>query len=688
MAKLARVRNIGVVAHIDAGKTTVTERFLYYSGRIHRMGEVHDGEAQMDWMPQEQERGITITAAATTFDWDPADWSDKFPGIRGKHDIHLIDTPGHVDFTMEVERSLRVLDGVVVVFCGVGGVEPQSETVWNQAEKFGVPRIAFVNKMDRVGADYWRAVEDIEKRLGAKTASLQIPMGAEETFKGVVDLVNMDCITWEGKGDEPARGPIPDDLLEAAEEAREKLLEVVADLDDDVAEAFLEGEQIAPKMIHSALRKGCIDNSIVPLFCGSALRNRGVQPLLDGVVAYLPSPLDIPPVSGLEPGTGEEVTREANDREPLAALSFKVKMEQGRKMVYLRVYSGTLSPGDELLNVRLGKKEKVARLLRLHANRRERIKKCGAGSIVAAMGLKLAATGDTLTALDHPLLLERIDTYEPVISRAIEPRTLAEKEKLDFALSKVVAEDPTFLVREDKETGQTLINGMGELHLDIIVDRLVLEYNVEARVGKPQVMYRETVKQEGIGESTFQRQLEDDIVFGHARVRVEPLERGGGVTFEVAVPDDPPVPPGITEAAMEGLRNAASTGEQSGFPLADVKITLLETNLSEGAAKDVGYTVAAGEAFRQACREAGSLLLEPIMDVEVIVPEEFMGEVIGDLNARGGQIEELGFRGAKRLVRVKVPMRRMFGYSTAVRSLSQGRANFTMQFGMFGTPGD
>ena len=674
MAKLERVRNIGVVAHIDAGKTTVTERFLYYSGRIHRMGEVHDGEAQMDWMPQEQERGITITAAATSFEWD-------------KHEIHLIDTPGHVDFTIEVERSLRVLDGVVAVFCGVGGVEPQSETVWNQAEKFGVPRIAFVNKMDRVGADYWRVVGEIEKRLGARTASLQIPIGAEDSFEGIIDLVKMEAIRWTGKGEEPQYGAIPEALQEQAEEARERLVEAVAELDDDLAELYLEGQPIEPSQIHAALRQGCIDNKVVPVFCGSALRNRGVQPLLDAVVKYLPSPLEVPPMTGVVPGTGEQAVRRPNDREPLAALAFKVKMEQGRKMVYLRIYSGTLAAGDDVLNVRLGKKEKVARLLQLHANRRERIKKCGAGSIVAAMGLKLAGTGDTLTHRDHPLLLEQIDTYEPVISRAIEPRTLAEKEKLDFALSKVVAEDPTFLVREDEETGQTLINGMGELHLDIIVDRLLLEYNVEARVGKPQVMYRETVKEIGVGENTFERRLEDDLVYGHARVQVEPLARGAGLEFATQLPPEPPIPHGVLEAAMEGLHDAAISGVESGFPLADVKITLLETRLTEAASKEVGYTVAAGEAFRRACREASPALLEPIMDLEVVVPEEFMGEVIGDINSRSGAIEDLGYRGDKRLITAKVPMRQLFGYSTVVRSLTQGRANFSMQFARFDTAG-
>ena len=670
MAKLARVRNIGVAAHIDAGKTTVTERFLYYSGKTHRMGEVHDGEAQMDWMPQEQERGITITAAATSFEWD-------------KHEIHLIDTPGHVDFTIEVERSLRVLDGVVMVFCGVGGVEPQSETVWNQAQKFGVPRIAFVNKMDRIGADFWRVVKDIDQRLDTRTACVQIPIGAEDSFKGVVDLVRREAITWTGQGETSEVSAVPEELAEEVEQARDKLVEACADLDDDLAEKYLEGEEIEDKLIYQALRKGCIENQLVPLFCGSALRNRGVQPLMDGVVKYLPSPLDVPPVSGTVPHSGELVARAPSDKEPLAALSFKVKMEQGRKMVYLRIYSGVMRAGGDVLNVREGKKEKVARLLQLHANRRERIKEAGPGSIVAAMGLKLAGTGDTLTDPEHPLLLERIDTYETVISRAIEPRTLAEKEKLDFALDKVAMEDPTFLVREDEETGQTLISGMGELHLDIIVDRLVREYNVEARVGKPQVMYRETVRGEGHGESTFERQVEDDLLFGHARVLVQPQERGAGVSFEVALPAEPPTPPAVLDAALEGLHAAATTGVDSGFPLADVKITLQEVALREGPVREVGYTVAAGEAFRRACREAKPALLEPIMDVEVIVPEEFMGEVIGDLNSRSGQIEELGFRGDKRLVNAKVPMRQMFGYANAVRSLSQGRANFTMQFAKF-----
>ncbi len=675
MAKLERVRNIGVVAHIDAGKTTVTERFLYYAGKIHRMGEVHDGEAQMDWMPQEQERGITITAAATTFEW------------RG-HELHLIDTPGHVDFTIEVERSLRVLDGVVVVFCGVGGVEPQSETVWHQAEKFGVPRLAFVNKMDRVGANFYAVVDEIQKRLGARPVPVQIPIGAEETFQGVIDLVDQRAFIWTGTPDEPPQEvPVPDRLQLEVETAREKLVEAAGDMDDGVAELFLEGKPIEPTVLRAAIRKGCIANKLVPVFCGSALRNRGIQRLLDGVVDYLPSPLEVPPAQGSAPGTGERVERRPSDKEPLTAMAFKIQMDQGRKMVYLRIYSGKLRPGDEILNVRLGKREKVARLLQIHANRRERIDLAGAGSIVAAMGLKLAGTGDTVTHPDHPIMLERIDAYEPVISRAIEPKTLAEKEKLDFALAKIVDEDPTFKVREDEETGQTLISGMGELHLDIVVDRLLREYNVEARVGKPQVVYRETVTATGEADATFERKLDEELVFGHARVRVEPLPRGAGVSFESAVPAEPPVSPSVLATALEGLKDAATSGVTAGYPLVDVKVTLLAVGTREGLTSTVGYKVAAGEAFRRACHEAKPSLLEPIMDLEVTVPEEFMGEVIGDVQSRSGVIEDVGFRGGQRLVKAKVPMRSLFGYSTRVRSLTQGRALFTMQFAKFDVAG-
>lgn len=671
MAKLERMRNIGIAAHIDAGKTTVTERFLYYSGRIHRMGEVHDGEAQMDWMPQEQERGITITAAATTFEW------------RG-YEIHLIDTPGHVDFTIEVERSLRVLDGVVIVFCGVGGVEPQSETVWGQAEKFGVPRIAFVNKLDRIGANFEAVVEEIQSKLGARPVKVQLPIGIEDTFQGVIDLIQMKAFVWpNSECQEPVEQAIPRELMEQAELAREKLIESAADFDDTVADLFLEGKPIEAKQLKAAIRKGCVTNRLIPVFCGAALRNRGIQPLIDGAVDYLPSPLDVPPAIGVEPGTNAQVERKPLDKEPLAALVFKIQMDQGRKMCYLRIYSGTLEPGMELLNVRENKREKIARLLQIHANRRERIQRAGAGNIVAAMGLKLAKTGDTLCDPEHPVLLERIDSYEPVISQAIEPRTLAEKEKLDFALAKIVDEDPTFRVSIDDETGQTLISGMGELHLEIIVDRLQREYKVEGRVGKPQVVYRETVKTEGINEHTFERKLEEEVVYGHAKVQVVPLPRGVGSTFTTKLPETSLIPQQIVQAAMEGLREAATSGVTTGFPLVDVGVTLLNINPKEGISSMVGYKIAAGEAFRRACRAAEPTLLEPIMEVEVTVPEEFMGEVLGDLNSRSGHIEEVGFRGGKRMLRALVPMRQMFGYSTKVRSLSQGRANFTMRFAKF-----
>jgi elongation factor G len=593
-----------------------------------------------------------------------------------------------VDFTIEVERSLRVLDGVVVVFCGVGGVEPQSETVWHQAEKFCVPRLAFINKMDRVGANFGAVVEEIRCRLGARAVPVQLPIGAEESFVGVVDLLELKAFTWGGGADDvPQEVAIPETMCEQVESAREAMVEAAADFDDGLAEAFLEGQQLDPAAIRAALRKGCVANQLVPVFCGAALRNRGIQRLLDGVVDFLPSPLEVPLVEGVVPASGQKVQVAASEKGPLTALAFKVQMDQGRKMVYLRIYSGQLHPGDDVLNVRLGKKEKVARLLQVHANRRERINSAGAGSIVAAMGLKLTGTGDTLTHPDHPILLERIDAYEPVISRAIEPKTVVEKEKMDFALGKIVDEDPTFRVREDEETGQTLISGMGELHLDIIVDRILREYNVEARVGKPQVVYRETVRKAGEADATFERKVDEEEVFGSARVRVEPQPRGTGMVVEARMPPELSTPSAVLNAALEGLREAATSGVTTGFPLVDVRVSLLGLTWRDGAQSDIGCKVAAGEAFRRACREAGPSLLEPIMEVEVTVPEESMGEVIGDLNARGGQITEVGFRGGRRLVRAQVPMRSMFGYSTRVRSLTQGRANFTMQFAKFDVAG-
>jgi elongation factor G len=512
-SKLSRVRNIGIVAHIDAGKTTVSERFLFYAGRIHKIGEVHDGEAQMDWMPQERERGITITAAATTLEWR-------------NHDIHLIDTPGHVDFTIEVERSLRVLDGAVVVFCGVSGVEPQSETVWRQADSFRVPRLAFVNKMDRAGADFAAVVEEVRTRLGARPVPIQLPIGAEERFAGIIDLIGERALYFSGEETEaPREEPIPAEMAAEAAAAREAVIEAAADFDDAIATAYLEGQPIAPAALKAALRKATVACAVVPVLAGAALRNKGIQPLLDAVCDFLPSPTEVPPVTGHVPGTDEVVTRPAEDTAPFAALAFKVAMDEGRKTVYLRIYSGVLRPGDEVLNPRTGRKDKVARIFSVHANRRERIERAGAGSIVVVMGFKDAGTGDTLCSPKAPILLERIGIQEPVIARAIEPKTQAEKEKLDFGLGKLADEDPTFRFGEDAETGQTIIRGMGELHLDIMVDRLRREYGVEANVGRPQVVYRETLAKPAEAEARFERTLDDETLFGHARVRVAPAKR-------------------------------------------------------------------------------------------------------------------------------------------------------------------
>ncbi len=671
MAKIEKVRNIGIVAHIDAGKTTVTERFLFYAGKIHRHGEVHDGEAQMDWMEQERERGITITAASTMFEWN-------------KHEIHLLDTPGHVDFTIEVERSLRVLDSAVVVFCAVGGVEPQSETVWHQADKFKVPRMAFINKMDRVGAEFDAVVAEIRTRLNAPAVPINIPIGSEDSFEGIVDLLTMRALRYTGDiHDPPEAGEIPAALVDAASSARERLIEAIADLDDEVAEKFLEGEGVELSLLKAALRRACITGRLIPVLCGSALRNKGIHPLLDAVIDFLPSPIDLPPVKGVDPRDPSIVlTRAPRDKEPLAMLAFKVTMEEGRKAVFLRLFSGTLKPGMEVYNPRTGGKEKVARLFEIHANRRKRIDRAGAGQIVLATGLKIATTGDTLCQLDAPILLERIDTYEPVMSVAIEAETNAEKERLDFALGKMVEEDPTFRVREDEETGQTLIAGMGELHLEIIVDRLVREYRVKATVGKPQVVYRETVQSDGEGSARFERELKDETLFGEASCRVSPRPRGAGLEVKAGLPAEPYVGDSIVAAALQGLRDAAQSGPD-GYPLEDVAVTLTSVGYREDAQPQVSVRAAAAEAFHRAVRNASPSRLEPIMEVEVVVPEEYLGAVIGDINQRRGQIQDVTPRGTKSVVDARVPLRHLFGYSTEVRSLTQGRANFTMQFSAF-----
>jgi elongation factor G len=672
MAKIDRVRNIGVVAHIDAGKTTVSERFLFYSGKTHKIGEVHNGETEMDWMAQERERGITITAAATTFEWN-------------KHEIHLIDTPGHVDFTIEVERSLRVLDGAVTVFCAVGGVQPQSETVWHQADKFKVPRIAFVNKMDRVGASFEGVLEQMRERLAAHPLPVQLPLGAEDGFRGAIDLVRMKHLSFAGDAsDEVQEGEIPADLVDEAAAAREAMIERLADADDAIAEKFLDGQPIEEAELRAAIRKATIAVRLVPVLCGAALRNKGVKPLLDAVVDYLPSPAELPPVEGVDPrDTEKKLQRAPLDSEPFAALAFKVAMDEGRKVVFMRVFSGTLTAGAEVLNARTGRKEKVSRLFELHANRREKIDKAVTGKIVGVAGMKDATTGDTLCEPGRAILLERIDTYEPVISVAVEPETNAEKERLDFSIGKMVEEDPTFRVREDADTGQTIISGMGELHLEIIVDRMTREYGVKARVGKPQVVYRETVSASASASATFERQLKEQAIYGEATATVAPRPRGAGINVVSALkPAVPPIPQTLVDAALQGLRDAAQSGP-SGFLLEDVEVTLTALGFRDDADAVVGVRAAAAEAFRKAAAQASPIKLEPIMNVEVISPEEHLGSIIGDLNARSGQIQNVGARANKSVIDALVPLANMFGYSTKVRSLTQGRAEFSMQFARY-----
>ena len=681
LSKLEKVRNLGVVAHIDAGKTTVTERFLFYSGRIHKIGEVHAGETQMDWMPEERERGITITAAATTFAWNG-------------HEMHLIDTPGHVDFTIEVERSLRVLDGAVVVFSAVDGVEPQSETVWHQADKFKVPRVAFINKMDRIGADVQQVIDQMKSRLATRPALIQLPIGAESEFEGAIDLVEMKQVIFTGAEEDPPEvTEIDPSRADEAQAARELLVEAVADVDDVLAELYLAGQPVDAAALKAALRRATLTQKLVPVLVGTALRNKGVQPLLDAVVDYLPSPLDRPPAHGVKPGTEEVLERAADESAPMAALAFKVAMFEGRKTVFVRLYSGALSVGDDVYNPRLKKNEKISRLFAVHADRRERIERIGAGNIVAAMGLKDCATGDTLCSPRDHILLERIDTYEPVISSAIEVAQTVDKEKLEQALAKLTDEDPTFRTRVDEETGETIVSGMGELHLEIIHDRIEREYGVPTRMGRPQVVHRETVTGVGLGEGRIERtnpEDDTDMIFGAATVRVKARGRGAGVLVNSEVPSpgsDMPGPlrarlPALVQAALAGVKEGVVTGPE-GYPLEDIEATVMSLEPRENVKSDVGWRIAAQSALRRAIEKAGPAMLEPIMDVEVVVPEEFLGAVVGDLSARRAQIADVGFRGSLRTVAAKLPLKSLFGYSTAVRSASQGRATFTMKFSRF-----
>lgn len=666
--KLSRTRNIGIVAHIDAGKTTVTERILFYTGRSHKMGEVHNGEAVMDWMPQEQERGITITSAVTTFDWK-------------NHEIHIIDTPGHVDFTMEVERCLRVLDGVVVVFCAVGGVEPQSETVWHQADKYGVPKVAFINKMDRMGADFSGTIQMMKERFSSIPLPIQIPLGREDQFGGVVDLIGQKLITWDDDtlGSSFELSDIPSDFIPQAEEYREKLIETVAEVDDDIAEKYLEGTDISEKDILDAVRRATISLKVVPVMCGAALQNKGIQPILDAVVDYLPSPLDVPPVCGIHPVTGEEEKRYSDSKDHLAALAFKVVMDEGRKMTYLRVYSGRVESGGDVYNVAKGKKERIARLLKMHANKRERMQWADAGDIVAVVGLKDTTTGDTICDESHPIILEPIEFYESVISQAIEAKTPADQEKLATALDKLAEEDPTIRVKYEDETAQTIISGMGELHLEILIDRLKREFNAHVNVGKPRVVYRETIEKAVEVEGRFEKELGEKKHFGHVRLSMEPKERGGGIDLASEI-DGELIPEEFHNSIFEGIREATLSGVVAGYPVLDVKVRIIGGSFKESESSELGYKVAASSAFKDGCLEAGPILLEPVMKVDIITPSEFMGEVIGDLNARKGEIESISHRGPISEIKAKVPLEKMFGYSTDLRSATQGRATFSMQF--------
>ncbi len=665
---LNTTRNIGIIAHIDAGKTTVTERVLFYSGRVHKMGEVHNGEATMDWMVEEKERGITITSAVTSCEW------------LG-HTINIIDTPGHVDFTIEVERSLRILDGAIGVFCAVGGVEPQSETVWHQADKYKVPKIVFINKLDRIGADFFRAVQMIRDRLAAVPLVLQLPWGMEDSFKGVIDLVNMKGILWEDDslGATLTTVPVPEEMTGEAARYKDLLMETLADNDDLIMERYLADEPIQVQELKAAIRKATTRMKLVPVFCGAALRNKGIQPLLDGIVDYLPSPLDIPPITGTNPLTGEIESRPAKAKGPFSALAFKVMMDQGRKMTYLRVYSGTVTAGSPVYNPGRGLIEKPARLLKMHSNKRERIGEASAGDIVAAMGLKLTTTGDTLCDEAHPILLETIQFNEPVISVAVEPKGVQDHDRLLDALQKLSDEDPTFKFRIDEETGQTLISGMGELHIEIIVGRLKREFLVPVNQGKPQVVYRETITVPVEEESIFKRELAGQEHFAGIRIRLSPLPRGTGNLF-VNQCDDPMLIEGFLEAISNGIAEAQAGGTLLGYPVCDVQTTLLGIQIKENLTDVMAFKAAANMGFRGAFQKGEPVLLEPIMKTEVLAPEEFTGEVIGDLNARQGKIEQIASTGAIQALTASVPLSKMFGYSTALRSVTHGRGTFTMQF--------
>src|SRR5512138_1055910 len=671
---LEKTRNIGIMAHIDAGKTTTTERILYYTGRSYKIGEVHEGTATMDWMVQEQERGITITSAATTCFWRDCR-------------VNIIDTPGHVDFTVEVERSLRVLDGAVAILDAVSGVEPQTETVWRQADKYRVPRMVYVNKMDRVGADFYQCIDLVRDRLGAHPVPVQIPIGREDQYRGLVDLIDEIGLVWtdddDSLGKEYTKIEIPADMRELVKEYREKMIEGLAEVDEHLMEKYVHGEPITPAELKAAVRKGTIGMKLFPILCGASFKNKGVQPLLDAVIDFLPSPLDIPPIQGINPETKETEERKAADDAPFAALAFKIMNDQHvGQLVFLRVYSGTLEAGSGVYNSTKDKKERVGRLLRMHANKKEEIEAVAAGDIAAAIGLKLTTTGDTLCDPDRPIVLESMTFPDPVIAVAIEPKTRADEEKLGTSLSRLALEDPTFRVTSDEETAQTLIHGMGELHLEIIVDRLLREFKVEANVGKPQVAYRETVRQKAEAQGRFVRQTGGRGQYGDVYLEVEPAEPGAGVVFENKL-KGPAIPREYVPAVEKGVREAAETGVLAGYPVVDVRVALTDGSYHEVDSNEMAFKIAGSMGFKEACRKAKPVLLEPVMDVEVVTPEEYMGAIVGDLNSRRGRILSMEARGSSQVIRASVPLGQMFGYATEMRSMTQGRATYTMQFARY-----
>jgi elongation factor G len=666
---LERYRNIGIMAHIDAGKTTTTERILYYTGKNYKIGEVHEGAATMDWMPQEQERGITITSAATT-----AFWRD--------HRINIIDTPGHVDFTVEVERSLRVLDGAVAVFDAVAGVEPQTETVWRQGNKYGVPRICFVNKMDRVGANFERCVEMIRDRLNAVPLVVQLPLGVESEFRGVIDLVRMRAVVWEeGMGDRFHDEEIPAALLDASEKAHHQLIDVLSNFDDELMERYIQEEEITSELLMRSIRQATIQSAVVPVLCGSAFKNKGVQPLLDAVVDYLPSPIDIPPATGTSPDGREVLERRASDDEPFSALAFKIMTDPFvGKLTYFRVYSGTLEKGATVLNSTKDKRERLGRILLMHANHREDIDRVAAGDIVAAVGFKNTTTGDTLCDPAHPIVLESLEFPDPVIHVAVEPKTKADQEKMSRALYALSEEDPTFRVRSDPETGQTVISGMGELHLEVLVDRMLREFKVDANVGKPEVAYRETIRKPAERvEARYVRQTGGRGQYGHVVIDVEPLGPGGGYEFVDKITGGV-IPKEYIPAVDAGIQDALAGGVLAGYPVEDLRVTLVFGSYHEVDSSEMAFRIAGSMAIKEAVRRADPVLLEPIMAVEVVTPEEYMGDVIGDLSARRGRVEGMDQVGANQVIRAQVPLSEMFGYATDLRSRTQGRATYTMQF--------